>query len=597
MSELAALPVPPALLLLGGAVLMAFVRGRLRQAVQVVVPLCVLFQVLLLTFAGPAPEVTAEWMGQRMQLLQVDALRSLFGIIFALMAVIGSVYALHVESRLEHSSAWAYAAGALGVTFAGDLLTFILFWELMAVGSVMLVVARRTARSYGAALRYIAVHALGGTILLAGILAWLHAGHPLALVAIPEGSGLAGWLILTGVAVNVALPPLNAWLPDAYGEATVTGSVFLSAYTTKTAVFALVVLFPGWSILLWGGVAMALYGVVYAVLENNIRRLLAYHIISQVGYMVAAVGMGTPMALDGAGAHAFSHILYKSLLFMGAGAVIHATGKEKLTELGGIWRAMPVAMGLYAVGAMSISGFPLFNGFISKSIVVTAASQGGWPWAEVLLVLASIGTFLHTGLKLLWFMFISPVDRKHDALRPLPRNMYVAMGLGAFFCTLFGVWPGLLYRLLPYATDYHPYTLHHVVQSLQLLTMTAFAFWFLFDKLKGEATESVDTDWFYRKPLPRLMLALSRGLFSAQEGAGRAAARGVHQVQAFLRDPLALADRVLGRGLLTPAEENGTDAHPTWEDRHRPPLGTTLLVVLMVFAVMAIANLIVRRLT
>ncbi len=594
MSELSVLPVPPGLLLILGAVPLLFLRGPLRKVYQVALPLCVLAHVLVMAF-GKAPTATPtfEWMGQTLRLIHVDEVRILFGIIFSLMAVIGSVYALHVESRVEHPAAWAYAGGALGVTFAGDLITFLVFWEVMALSSVLLVLARRTKRSFASAVRYIAVHALGGTLLLAGILAWVNAGHGLDVARIPTDAGLAGWLILVGVAVNVALPPLHAWLPDAYGEATVTGSVFLSAYTTKTAVFALLVLFPGWKVLLWGGVAMALYGVVYAVLENNVRRLLAYHIISQVGYMVAAVGMGTPMALDGAGAHAFSHILYKSLLFMGAGAVIHATGKEKLTELGGISKALPFAMGLYAIGAMSISGFPLFNGFISKSIIVTAASQGGWPWAEVLLVLASIGTFLHTGLKLLWFMFISPKDRQHDALRPLPWNMYAAMAVGAFLCTLFGVFPKLLYVLLPFKTDYHPYTLHHVVQSLQLLTMTAFAFWLLFEKLRGEATVSVDTDWFYRRPLPKLMLALSRGLYGAQERFGVVAAALVSRAQAFLKNPMAAADRWFGRGMLG-VKGDGFD--PPWEDRYRPPLGTTLLVVLAIFAVMAIANLVARRL-
>ncbi len=587
-------PVPPGLLLLLGAVPLAFLRGLPRKLVQVAAPVLALWQVLALRSAQLSghelPHVGFSWMGMQLHLLHADEVRSLFAIIFALICVVGSIYALHVEDRLQNASALAYAGGALGVVYAGDLVTFVLFWELMALGSVMLVLARRTKRALSAGLRYIAVHALGGTLLLCGVVAWVQAGHDIAVTQLPQTAGLAGWLILLGVVINAAVPPLHAWLPDAYPEATVTGSVFLSAYTTKTAVFALVVLFAGWKVLLWAGVAMTLYGVLYAMLENDLRRLLAYHIISQVGYMVAAAGMGTTMALDGAGAHAYSHILYKALLFMGAGAVITATGREKLTELGGLSKPLRWVMILYAVGAMSIGGFPLFNGFVSKAIIVTAASQGGWPLAELLLVFASVGTFLSTGLKILWFAFLRPVEKPYAALQPVPANMYVAMGIAAFFCTLYGVWPKALYVLLPFRTDYHPYTLHHVVQSVQLLTLTALGFWFLLPKLKSAPAVSVDTDWLYRRPLPVAMLALSRGLYGFQSAAGRAMGRVVDAGQRFFRDPLALADRMLGRGML-PAPEG---ADRSWEDRHRLPLGPTVLVVLTVFGVMAVANLLAR---
>lgn len=593
MSDLP-LAVPPAAFLLLGAPLLAVLRGLPRKVFQVLVPALLVTHVVSLH--GHDPQFGFEWMGYGLDLLRVDTLRFVFGLIFSLMALIGSIYALHVDDPLQGPSSWVYAGGALGVTFAGDWLTFVLFWELMGVSSAMLVFARRTAESRAAGTRYMAVHAFGGVLLVMGVILYLNQGGDPAVGRVPVSAGLAGWLMLIGVTINAAVPPLGPWLPDAYAEGTVTGSVFLSAFTTKTAVFALIAIFAGWKILLYAGVVMSLYGVVYAVLENDIRRLLAYHIISQVGYMVAGAGMGTEMALDGATAHAFSHILYKSLLFMGAGAVVYATGKEKMTELGGLVRKMPVVLALYAVGAMSISGFPLFNGFISKSIVISAGGQGGWPWAEVLLTLASVGTFLHTGLKLLWFTFVTPLDREQE-VRPLPVNMYVAMGIGAALCTYFGLPEisegfgyGTLYRLLPFGTEYHPYTAAHVGQTLQILAGTALAFWWLFDKLWAEDTISLDTDWIYRKPLPVLVMALSRGIYSAQERFGRWVGALAMRVLALVESPLAEAERALGRGVLEEEEEI-----PAYRrDPYRVPVGTTVLLVLGVFAGLAVLHLLSR---
>jgi multicomponent Na+:H+ antiporter subunit D len=582
-------PIPPAFLLIGGAVLVAALRGPARKVVQVAVPLLALWQVVSLR-AGAGFTIEFTWMGYEANLLHVDRLRFAFGLIFAIMAVIGSIYALHVEDRVQNAAAWVYAGGALGVTFSGDLLAFVLFWELMGVSSAMLVFRRGTARARKAGTRYVAVHALGGTILLAGILGWIAEGNGLAIAPIPATAGWTGWMILLGVAINAAIPPLGAWLPDAYAEGTVTGSVFLSAYTTKTAVLALLALFPGWEVLLWAGVAMTLYGVVYAILENNIRRLLGYHIISQVGFMVAGAGMGTPMGIDGATAHAFSHILYKALLFMSAGAVVYATGKEKSTELGGLYRAMPLVLGLYAVGAASISAFPLTNGFVSKAITVSAAGQGGWPWAEALLTLAGVGTFLSIGLKLLWFAFVTPRDRKHERIVPLPRNMYAAMIAAATLCLFFGLAPGVLYAWLPFDTEYHPYTVNHVVTYLELFTMTAFAFWWLFPKLAGAATISLDTDWVYRKLLPGPVLALSRGIFAGQEAIGRSVAAVTDRVVWFSRNPLRLAERWFGRGVFGHEGASARDREYS-ADAYRFPVGAAVFAVLLVFGGVAVWHL------
>jgi len=270
----------------------------------------------------------------------------------------------------------------------------------------------------------------------------------------------------------------------------------------------------------WLGAIMAVYGVVYAVLENDARRLLAYHIISQVGYMVCGVGIGTELAINGATAHAFAHILYKALLFMGAGAVLHTTGLRKLSEMGGLYKTMPKTLGLYMVGAFAISAVPLFSGFVSKSMVVSAAGETHRAVVFLMLTLASAGTFLHTGLKLPYYMFFGKGSRFPQARRGKepPANMLVAMALAAAACILIGVFPGLLYRYLPNPVDYVPYTLQHVTSTLGLLSFTALGFFLLLKHLDPEPTISLDTDWFYRRGAAAFVKRIQRPLARLESG-------------------------------------------------------------------------------
>jgi multicomponent Na+:H+ antiporter subunit D len=521
-------------------------------------------------------DVSFTLAGYRLSLLHVDSLSLVFGLVFSIITAIGTIYALHHDNVVESVATLVYAGSSLGVVFAGDFVTLFAFWELMAVSSLF-VIWEGGAGAAAAGTRYLLVHVAGGSLLFAGILVHVSGGGSPAVGALTGTSAdpFAYWLMLLGVAVNAAVPPLHAWLTDAYPEASVTGSVFLSAFTTKTAVYVLLRVFPGAGVLVWAGVAMALYGVVYAVLENDIRRLLGYHIISQVGYMVAGAGLGTELALDGATAHAFSHILYKALLFMGAGAVLYSTGLRKLTELGGIARDMKLVVLLYGIGALSISGVPLFNGFISKSMVISAAADSHRGWAELLLTLASIGTFLHTGLKLPYFTFFG--KSRGIATRPVPANMIAAMGLAAGLCTLFGVFPRLLYRMLPYGGHYQPYTVDHVVTTLQLLVGTAIAFSLLLDRLGGEPTVSLDTDWLYRVPLHRLVAAT----VAASRNGGRALARAALRVVdagSALFLPETMAD---GGG-----DPRGDDYDP---NRFRSPIGVTVFWIAVYFVIIALA--------
>ncbi|NOY10598.1 MAG: Na(+)/H(+) antiporter subunit D [Archaeoglobi archaeon] len=496
--------IHPGIVIILGALLIPFVKPRrVEQTLFLLLPLTSL-TILLLTSLGyfgsiPFTTLKIHFLDYELVLARVDKLAMVFAYVFSLAAIAMNVYALHAD-RLEHFSAMMYVGSALGAVFAGDVFTLYVFWEMMAIASLFLIWFRRTKKAENAGFRYALWHLFGGLCLLAGIVLYVLQTGSTEFTLFSPSTGLAYYLILLGFIINAAVPPLHAWLPDAYPEATVTGAVYLTAFTTKTAVYTLARGFAGEEILMWLGAIMAMYGVIFAVLENDGRRLLSYHIISQVGYMVAGVGIGTAMAINGATSHAFTHILYKALLFMGMGAVIHVTGRSKFTELGGIYRYMPITFWLYMVGAFSISAFPLFSGFVSKNMTVYASAEAHLPIVWLLLEGASVGTFLHTGLKLPWNVWFSK-EPEIEAREP-PKNMLAGMAILALLNIFFGIYPGyeILYSLLPYPVEYHPYAPAKVIAMSQLLLFTFFAFWLMRDKLRGEAKIVLDTDW-----LPRIL--------------------------------------------------------------------------------------------
>jgi multicomponent Na+:H+ antiporter subunit D len=563
--------LPPALWLLAAAILLPVLPGRGRALATVAVPLVALAWLIRME---PGIAVTGSFTGFDLVLFQMDRLNFVFGVIFLLITAAASLYAFHLRDLGQQVAAMLYAAGALGVTFAGDFLTLLLFWELMAISSAWLIFARNRPESTRAGIRYLLVHMAGGAALMAGMVLQYGQTGSLLLEPLTTTMGAAAWLILIGISVNVALPPLHAWLPDAYPEATVTGAIYLSALTTKSAVYVLLKLFAGWEILIYGGVLMSLYGVIYAILANDIRRILAYHIVSQVGFMVTGVGLGTALAMNGTVAHAYSHILYKALLFMAAGAVIEATGRSKLTELGGLSGRLRAVLWLFLIGAFSISGVPLFNGFISKSMIVSAAGEAHYNGALLLLQLASVGTFVSLALKIPAFTFWGP-DR-NLRVKPIPSNMYVAMGLLAIACTVYGIVPGLLYRMLPFDAHYQPFTGHHLVEAIQRLTFTFIAFWLVRRRLMGNPWITLDTDWFYRRaavPATRFILIPVNASFTAA---------------AIARDKfVGIVTRQFGnpRAWFDPTRSSSV---PFDADRERGPLSASIGFVLLVLIALAI---------
>lgn len=493
--------IHPSLLLIAGALLVPFIRGPLRQPYLFLVPLLALAAVLLnSTLTGNCAVVNfLDW---QLVFGRVDKLATVFALIMAMMAVIGTLYGLHVDRAGEHMAAWFYAAGSLGAIYSGDYLSLFLFWEMMAFASVFLIWFRRGPRSLEVGYRYLLIHTIGGIILLAGILLHYKAVGNIAFTLLDvTHPDLSTWLIMIGFGLNAAMVPLHSWLPEAYSEASFNGAVFLCAFTTKTAVYTLARACAGMDILVVLGVIMALYGVIYAVMENDIRKLLAWSIVSQVGYMIAGIGIGSDLAINGAVAHAVAHILYKSLLFMGTGSVLHMTGKTKFTELGGLHAKMPITFAFTLIGCLSISAAPFFAAYASKSMIIGAGFEQHLNWAAWLLMFGATGTFMYNGLKLPYFLFFGRSNCSQatwERAADPTWNMLVAMTLGATLCILVGTAPGFLYALLPYSVAYTPHTLYHLMETLQLLGFAALAFFLLKRYVEPVDRVCLDIDWLYR---------------------------------------------------------------------------------------------------
>jgi len=492
--------LPPFLIFFLGALIIPFVRGGARAALLLTIP--IVGAVNLWTM----PEGFSwsfQFFDYTLTPLRLDPLSLLFGYLFHLGAFLAILFALHVRDAGQQVASLLYVGGALGAVFAGDLITLFVFWELLAISSVFLIWARRTPKALAAGLRYLLIQVLSGVLLLAGTLF-----HHTETGSIEFGylglNGTASWLIFLAFGIKTAFPLLHNWLTDAYPEATPTGTVFLCCFTTKVAIYALARAFPGTEMLIYIGVAMTCFPIFYAVIENDLRRVLGYSMINQLGFMVCGIGIGTDLAINGAVSHAFNDVVFKGLLFMTMGAVLHMTGRINGSELGGLHKSMPITTGLCIVGACSISAFPLFSGFVSKSMVMSAALEEGYGWIWLALLFASAGVFHHAGIKIPFFAFFA-----HDAgirVKEPPLNMLIAMGLAAGLCIFIGVYPWLLYSWLPAPVEYIPYEATHVIAQLQLLFFSALAFCWL--KLSGLyppelPSVNLDVEWVYRRLGPR----------------------------------------------------------------------------------------------
>jgi len=492
--------MPPGFIMMLAALPVIFVPHHLRQIFM----LAVIGMSAYSLTAGAGDHWVAGIMGLELVLYRADHLSLPFAIVFHIAAALNVFYGWHERRVTDHAAGLAYAGAAIAALHAGDLLTLFIWWEATAVTSVFLILASGTQRARHAAMRYLIVQVLSGVLLLSGAAMIYSETGSMAFTAMELGS-LATWLVFIAFGFKAAFPLLNGWLQDAYPEATVVGTVVLSAFTTKLAIYALARGFAGTELLIVIGCLMTAFPVFFAVIENDMRRVLAYSLNNQLGFMVVAIGIGTELAINGAVAHAFAHIIYKGLLFMSMGAVLYRVGTIKASELGGLYRSMPWTTVFCIVGAMSISAFPLFSGFAAKSLIMSALGYKGLVAAYLVLLAASAGVLHHSGIKIPYFAFFGH-DGGHK-VKEAPFGMLVAMGLASALCIGIGSFPGLFYQILPYSLDYNPYDASHVVGQLQLLIFSILAFTFLmtFKFYPPELRSTVlNTDWLYRRVAPAI---------------------------------------------------------------------------------------------
>ena len=502
----------PATALILGGLAAAVLRGRFASMALVLAPILGFWHIYTLELGSTS---NLALFGYDIIGVAVDQQAKLFGYLFHLAALVAGIYSFHLRDPWQISMALLYAATAVGVAFAGDMLSLFLWWEGLAITSVFQIWGRNTKQAEESGFRYLFFHVSSGLLLLAGILLRYHGEGASAFSLEPltqalEAGDFGAWLILLAIGVKAAFPGLHVWLKDGYAEATPTGPVWLCAFTTKCAVCKLARLFPGAEILIAIGGVMAMFPIFYAVIENDLRRVLCYSKINQIGFMVVGIGIGTPLAIDGAIAHAYTHVLYKGLLFMSMGAVLYRTGEIRGSHLGGLYKSMPWTTGFCIVGAASISAFPLFSGFVSKSIIITETARNGHVFIWMCLLFASAGVFHHAGIKIPFFAFFA-----HDSgLRPkeAPINMLIAMGISSFMCIFLGCNPQWLYDMLPNgAAGYHPYDATHVITQLEILLFSALAFTLLnlWGKYPPELPSvNLDIDWVYRKAGRKFLFAM-----------------------------------------------------------------------------------------
>ena len=544
--------IPPFLPFFIAALLAAITRGTLRNVIMLALPVA---SAAHLWMVPEGIHLQLAFFDYQLTPYRVDKLSLIFGYVFHIAAFIGIVYSLHVRDTVQQVAALMYAGSGLGAVFSGDLLTLFVFWELLAFTSVFLIWARRSDRSYQAGMRYLIIQVLSGVILLIGALFYGAENGTLEFGFIGL-EGIAGWLIFIAFGIKCAFPVVHNWLTDAYPEATVTGTVFLSAFTTKVAVYALARGYPGTELLVYIGAIMTCFPIFFAVIENDLRRVLAYSLINQVGFMVVGIGIGTALAINGAVSHAFNDVIFKGLLFMTMGSVLHMTGRMNGSDLGGLYKTMPKTTLLCIVGAASISAFPLFSGFVSKSMVMFAAMENGYDWIFLMLLFASAGVFHHAGIKIPYFAFFA-----HDSglrVSDPPNNMLLAMLIAAVLCIGIGVYPAALYSLLPYDTGYNPYDATHVLAQTQLLFFSALAFVWL--NLRGMYppelhSTNLDVEWFYRRLFPVAIQNLLAAIWKLDGALRRAFVKRLHRSLNFLSGIYHVPT-----GLLTSARPAGSMA-------------------------------------
>ena len=464
---------------------------------------------------------------------------AVFGFLF--VGALALLYGLQVADPAEQALSLIAIASAVGVGFSANLITLFIFWEILTFSVAILILLKLTPQALRMGYRFMIFHVLGGLLLLLGIIQQSAATGSFAIM--PPATGLIYFGL--AVAFKAAFLPFHVWVIWGYPTASFPVSVVLAGLTTKVGVYALSRFLPPHEFIILMGASMAVFGMVCALMQKDLRRLLSYHVISQVGYMVAGVGVGTAAGIDGGLLHVVNSALYKAPLFMSAGAVLFAAGTENLHDLQRhkegeettpLWKNMPVAALGAVVGALAISGVPPFNGYVSKYLLKTALD--GVVVAEWMLMFAGVGTVVSL-CNLVYFGFIKA--RIHPQ-RKIPVTMKAGIMLASAFCLILGIWPQLMGGILPFGSKLAVYSAQGVSSAMQFLVIGLLVFIVLKNVLeKGIKPPSwLSVEYLFYRPLYRAVLracqivcTLDRDLDQLYESSSRLARHTASLTKSF----------------------------------------------------------------
>jgi len=410
--------------------------------------------------------------------LRCDGLTRLLLVAISMVAFAAVAFSLRYMRRYTSKGFYfclffLMVAGMNGVVLAADMFNFYVFLEVAAIASYALVAFGCESEELEASFKYLVLGGIASTFVLFGVGILYNLTGTLNMAAIhaqmPKLAGnaavhVAAAFFIMGLGLKAAMVPFHAWLPDAHPSAPAPISAMLSGVLIKAlGVYALARLFfsvfgPSTdyaTVLMTVGALSMIVGVLLAVGQWDFKRLLAYHSISQMGYVVMALGIGAAvlasggskaiagLAIFGGLFHLFNHAAFKSLLFLCSGATEYATGTRQLKELGGLAHKMPVTSGCCRVASLSIAGVPPFNGFWSKLVIIVAAVQAGYLLLGALAALVAFLTLV-SFIKVQRYVIAGELPERHAAVREVPVSMCVAMVVLAVVCVGAGIFAPFL---------------------------------------------------------------------------------------------------------------------------------------------------------
>ena len=471
-------------------------------------------------------EIIAYWMGGRAPAggyaigiaLEVDALSLFFGLLVATAVLVSCIYSIQYMSH-DHNVREYYtlflmlSGGVMGLVLSGDIFNMFIMVEILTFAAVALTAFRNTAKgALEAAFKYLVVGSMGSTCILVGTImlyAQVHTLNFAQLSALIPGNlnnatKLAFALLFIGFGTKAFIVPFHPLAADAHGAAPASISVLISGVLTKSGIYGIIrlsyFLFQSMGLgtvqfmLVFFGCMSMFICVTMALAQHDFKRLLAFHSISQIGYVLTAVGLCTALGISAGLYHAMNHTLFKGLLFLAAGAVLHQTGTTDLDRLGGLSRKMPWTTVLFLIGAFSISGIPPFNGFASKWMIYQATYEKAVESGNIGFLLVTIIALITSVLTLASFVkvsqsvFFGQLPKEYENVKEVSFGMRFAMCIFALLCVVTGLFPGLVTK---YLTEPAANAVFNVTNYINSMMGSGYA-----ESVMGESLPAVQTCTF-----------------------------------------------------------------------------------------------------